>query len=119
MGWRSTADVRPSASLLGHRHFETSSTASLLRPFAWHLQFTISLLRSILPTVNNNVAIRRHSAYQRQMPKTPSVGVRLDPEVKAALEKAAAADARSLSSLIAKIVSEWVRRNGWVRKGRK
>ena len=53
------------------------------------------------------------------MPKTPSVGVRLDPEVKAALEKAAAADARKLSSLIAKIVSEWVRENGWIRKGGK
>ena len=50
------------------------------------------------------------------MPKTPSVGVRLDPEVKAALEKAAAADARKLSSLIAKIVSEWVRRNGWLKR---
>ena len=68
------------------------------------------------PTVNNNVAIRRHFAYQRQMPKTPSVGVRLDPEMKAALEKAAAADARSLSSLIAKIVSEWVRENGWLKR---
>jgi hypothetical protein len=43
------------------------------------------------------------------MPKTPSVGVRLDPEVLRALKQAAVDDGRSLSQLIAKICSDWVR----------
>ncbi len=43
------------------------------------------------------------------MAKTPSIGVRLDPSVKAALERAAKADQRPLASLIAKIVTEWTR----------
>jgi hypothetical protein len=45
------------------------------------------------------------------MAKTPSVGVRLDPEVKEALEQEAKADRRSLSAFISKIVSEWVTKN--------
>jgi hypothetical protein len=50
------------------------------------------------------------------MAKTPPLGVRLDPAVKAALEKAAEADDRPLSALIAKIVAEWVRREGWLKR---
>ncbi len=42
------------------------------------------------------------------MTKTQPVGVRLDPEVKAALELLAKEDHRSLSSLITKIISEWM-----------
>ncbi len=42
------------------------------------------------------------------MTKTQPVGVRLDPEMKAALELLAKADRRSLSSLITKIISEWM-----------
>ena len=43
------------------------------------------------------------------MGKTPSLGVRLHPETKAALEKAAKADMRSVSSMVEKILTEWLR----------
>lgn len=69
-----------------------------------------------LPVVNNNVDSRSRLLYQAGMAKTPPLGVRLDPEVKAALERAAAADDRPLSALIAKIVAEWVRREGWLKR---
>jgi hypothetical protein len=48
------------------------------------------------------------------MIKTPSLGVRLDPEVKDALENAAIDDARSVSSLVQKIVSEWLKEKGYL-----
>jgi hypothetical protein len=38
--------------------------------------------------------------------------MRLDPEVKAALERAAKDDMRSVSSLVEKILVEWLRANG-------
>jgi len=41
------------------------------------------------------------------MPKALSVGVRISPALKESLQKKADADARSLSSLIAKILAEW------------
>jgi len=41
-------------------------------------------------------------------PKTLPVSLRLAPETKAALERAAKADHRSLSSLIEKILSDWL-----------
>jgi hypothetical protein len=50
------------------------------------------------------------------MVKTPSLGVRVQPEVKAALEKAAADDVRSVSSLIEKIAVEWLRERGYLPK---
>jgi hypothetical protein len=46
------------------------------------------------------------------MVKTPSLGVRVQPEVKAALEKAAEEDMRSLSSMIEKILIEYLRAHG-------
>ncbi|HEX2526906.1 MAG TPA: hypothetical protein VHL31_11510 [Geminicoccus sp.] len=48
------------------------------------------------------------------MAKTNSLGVRLQPDVKAALEKAAKDDMRSLSSLMEKIVTEWLRERGYL-----
>lgn len=50
------------------------------------------------------------------MGKTPSLGVRVQPQTKAALEKAAEADMRSVSSLIEKILTEWLRANGYLKK---
>jgi hypothetical protein len=44
------------------------------------------------------------------MAKTPPVGVRLDPHLKIALERAAVDDQRSLSAMIAKILSDWLKR---------
>jgi hypothetical protein len=48
------------------------------------------------------------------MAKTHSLGVRLQPAVKAALERAAKEDMRSLSSLIEKILTEWLRQRGYL-----
>jgi len=49
------------------------------------------------------------------MTKTPSLGVRVHPETKAALEKAAKDDMRSISSLIEKILVEWLRSKGYLK----
>jgi hypothetical protein len=50
------------------------------------------------------------------MAKTPSLGVRVQPEVKAALVKAAKDDLRSVSSLLEKIAIEWLRERGYLPK---
>ncbi|MET4701927.1 hypothetical protein ABIE65_004976 [Constrictibacter sp. MBR-5] len=46
------------------------------------------------------------------MARTAPTSMRLDPEVKAALERAAKDDMRSVSSLVEKILVEWLRANG-------
>ena len=50
------------------------------------------------------------------MAKTPSLGIRVKPETKAALEKAAEADMRSVSSLVEKILVEWLKSKGHLPK---
>jgi hypothetical protein len=50
------------------------------------------------------------------MAKTPTFGIRLDPAVKAALEKLAKQDKRSLSSLAHKILTEYVEAQRKARK---
>ena len=49
------------------------------------------------------------------MGKTPSLGVRLQPKVKTALQQAAEADIRSLSSMVEKILTEWLRAKGYLK----
>jgi hypothetical protein len=49
------------------------------------------------------------------MGKTPSLGVRLKPEVKEALQKAAEADLRSVSSMVEKVLTEWLRDKGFLK----
>ena len=46
------------------------------------------------------------------MVKSHSLGVRLQPEVKEALERAAKADVRSVSSMAEKILTDWLREHG-------
>jgi ribbon-helix-helix CopG family protein len=46
------------------------------------------------------------------MAKTLSLGIRLQPEVKAALERAALADGRSLSNLVERVLSLWLTEHG-------
>lgn len=48
------------------------------------------------------------------MGKTPSLGVRLHQETKDALEKAAKDDMRSVSSLVEKVLIEWLRQQGYL-----
>ncbi len=50
------------------------------------------------------------------MAKTHSLGVRVQPEIKEALERAAKEDVRSVSSLIEKICAEWLREKGFLPK---
>jgi len=50
------------------------------------------------------------------MVKTPSVGLRVHPETKSAIEQAAADDLRSVSSLVEKILIEWLRERGYLKK---
>jgi hypothetical protein len=47
--------------------------------------------------------------------KTPSLGIRLQPEVKAALQEAAKADTRSVSSMVEKVLTEWLREKGYLK----
>jgi hypothetical protein len=51
------------------------------------------------------------------MPRDAAVGLRVDPKVKAAAEKAAADDRRSLSSLIEKALVEYLVRNKYLKPG--
>ncbi len=44
---------------------------------------------------------------------------RITPELKAALERAAEEDARSVSSLVIKVLTEWAKANGHLEKPKK
>jgi hypothetical protein len=50
------------------------------------------------------------------MTKTNSLGVRLQPEVKAALERAAKDDDRSVSSLVERVLKMWLIEQGYLTK---
>jgi hypothetical protein len=54
---------------------------------------------------------------KRRVGKTPSLGIRLPPEIKEALQRAAQDDVRSVSSMAEKILTDWLREKGYV--GRK
>ena len=57
-----------------------------------------------------------------EMPKTAALAFRIDTDMKAALEVAAKEDSRSVSSLVDKILAEWLRDQGYLpklKKGRK
>ncbi len=51
-----------------------------------------------------------------QRNKTAQVNLRMMPELKEAAEKAAAADHRSLTSLIEKLLSDYLRKKGYLSK---
>jgi hypothetical protein len=50
------------------------------------------------------------------MPKTSAFSVRVADDVKAAAEQAAVDDHRSVASLVEKIVTEWLRKKGYLKK---
>ncbi len=52
------------------------------------------------------------------MPKTAAIGVRVDPHVKEAAERAAADDHRSVASLLEKLLTEYLTEKGYLRTGR-
>ena len=49
------------------------------------------------------------------MAKDAPLGIRLEPNERAALEKAAASEVLSMSALGRKIMVEWLRKNGWLK----
>jgi hypothetical protein len=53
------------------------------------------------------------------MPRTASIGIRVEPDVKAAAEKAAAADRRTVASLIEKLLVEYLEEHGYLKKPKK
>jgi hypothetical protein len=50
------------------------------------------------------------------MARDSAISVRVTAEVKAAAEKAATADSRSVASLVEKILAEWLREKGYLAK---
>jgi len=50
------------------------------------------------------------------MARTASIGIRVEPDLKEAAEKAAKADHRTVASLIEKILTEWLEQNGYMDK---
>lgn len=53
------------------------------------------------------------------MVREASIGVRIEPDLKAAAEKAAKDDRRSLSSLIEIALEEYLERKGYLKKGKR
>jgi predicted HicB family RNase H-like nuclease len=51
-----------------------------------------------------------------QRKKTATLNLRINPELKLMAEKAAASDQRSLTSLIEKLLTEWLKANGYLPK---
>jgi hypothetical protein len=51
--------------------------------------------------------------------RTAAIGIRVEPEIKAAVEKAAAADRRTVASFIEKILVEYLEEHGHLKKSRK
>ncbi len=50
------------------------------------------------------------------MARTASIGVRVEPDLKEAAEKAAKDDHRTVASLIEKVLTEWLQQNGYMQK---
>jgi hypothetical protein len=48
--------------------------------------------------------------------KTAQVNLRINPDLKAAADKAAADDQRSLTSLIEKLLTDFLKKNGYLEK---
>lgn len=47
--------------------------------------------------------------------KDAPLGIRLEPEERGALEKAAASDDRTLSAMARKIITEWLKKRGYLK----
>ena len=58
---------------------------------------------------------RKTASYAVKEPKTATVNLRLQPSLKTAAESAAEEDSRSLTSLIEKILKDYLRANGFLK----
>jgi hypothetical protein len=77
--------------------------------------------KTMLVVINYTV-VNQKAMCEESISKAPSkvikpipTSVRFDPPVKAAIEKAAKDDARSESSLIQKVMSEWLRERKYLK----
>lgn len=52
------------------------------------------------------------------MGKTVAIGIRVEPETKELVDKAAAAERRSVASLFEVAMLEWLERHGYVKKAK-
>jgi hypothetical protein len=52
---------------------------------------------------------------KRQVDKPIATSIRFNPEVKSALEKAAKEDARSVTSLVTKVMMDWLKARGYLK----
>ena len=51
------------------------------------------------------------------MVRTASIGIRVEPDLKEAAERAAKDDRRTVASLIEKVLTEWLETKGYMGKG--
>ena len=77
------------------------------------------ILPHALPSVNNIVDARCRFCHTASMTKKDVLGIRLEPDEKAALEKAAAKDDRSLSAMARKLIVDALRKAGHLKAPRK
>lgn len=49
------------------------------------------------------------------MVRTASIGIRVEPELKEAIEKAAQDDRRTVAAMIEKVMVEWLREKGYLK----
>ena len=53
------------------------------------------------------------------MAKAPPIGIRLEPDERVALERAAAAEVLNPATLTRKVLVEWLREKGWMEAKKK
>lgn len=83
------------------------SVPKALRQSALHLQDTVFIVPS-------RTHVKAMSLQMAQRLKTAQVNLRIDPALKAAAEKAAAADKRTLTSLVEKLLDTYLRERGFL-----
>ena len=53
------------------------------------------------------------------MVRNAAIGIRVEPEIKEAIERAASADRRTVASMIEKVMVEWLTANGYLKPAAK
>jgi hypothetical protein len=60
--------------------------------------------------------ICKHLSHGENMPKTAAIGLRVEPEIKKALDKAAADDRRTIASYVEKLLVDHLTAAGYLKK---
>jgi predicted transcriptional regulator len=61
------------------------------------------------------MAEKKKASTRKPAAKLSVLGVRLEPAIRAALDKCAAADERPISVMAHKIIADYLRGNGWLK----